>query len=382
MLAKIYKHSGSGTMRKPFCVVPFVEAFSGYESAWRNCCAADPQITSLPDQTFEQWQQDHRLQSFRQRLQDQTWQPECHKCQRQEQESGHSFRTAVNDAVDITDTFGVWPSRWNLKFGNICNLACWTCNEQASSVIAQHLRRLDLLPLGFQDPEQEFQQQWPELQQAVLKSYDYHAVVTITLVGGEPMYNRTVAKFLQHLLDLGLAARTRLEFHTNATHVNPALFAHRAWNHVCAFLSLDAVGARAEWLRYGSSWSDIEHNIGFFHAVADYVEVHCTLSVLNIGDLVQLQQFCDLKQLPLQIGLLTEPDFMNLLYWPGDPALLADAEGLATLGHQYYYEQIGSQPDATAPARLEQYFAKFGPVRGNLADRDPKLFHAIKVSKH
>lgn len=369
-------------MRRPFCVVPYVEAFSGYGSRFRNCCAADPQIDSEPDQTFEQWLEDPRLREFRRRLANDIWLPECHRCQRQEQATGASFRTSVNSATAITANFGSWPSRWNLKFGNICNLSCWTCNEQASSVIANDLRRLDLLPDDWQDPEQEFQQHWPDLEAAVLKSYDYHDMVTVTLVGGEPMYNRTVVKFLQRLLDLGLAGRTRLEFHTNATHINLSLFADRAWQYVCVFLSLDAVGPRAEWIRHGCRWSDVERNLVWFKTVANYVEVHCTLSVLNIGDLAELKQFCDSHSLPLKINLLSDPAFMDVTHWPGDAALLANRDQLDQQGLAFYYDQIGLDPVVSAPHQLEQYFARFEPIRGSLAEKDPALCHAIKVSKH
>jgi len=370
-------------MRKPFCLVPFVEAFSGYGSAFRNCCATDPQIQSQPGQDFEQWWQSSELDDFRQKLWSNNWLPECHRCQFQEQESGHSFRTAVNVAsANIKKNLGAWPNRWNLKFGNICNLACWTCDEQASSVIAQHKRVIGILPENFVDPEHEFQRQWLDLESSVLQSYDYHDVVTITLVGGEPLYNKTAAKFLQKLLDQGLAPRTRLEFHTNGTTFNTKLFADRAWNYVCVFLSLDAVGHKAEWLRYGCSWTDIEHNIDFFRLVADYLEVHCTLSVLNIGDLSALDEFCQQQNLPLKINTVTDPDFMSLACWPGDPALLCDADQLRTQGFSAYWNLIGTQPKHSAANELDAYIAQFNGLRRDLGDFDPVLQHAIKVSKH
>ncbi len=367
-------------MRKPFCVIPSVEAFSGYGSAFRNCCAADPQIDSEPGQSFESWWQDPRLQDFRARMHEQVWLPECHRCQLQEQQSGHSFRTAVNDQV--TEVSDVWPSRWNLKFGNTCNLACWTCNEHASSVIAQHKRVIGILPTGFVDPEHHFQREWPELEAAVLKSYQHHDLVTITLVGGEPMYNKTVTRFLQGLLDQGLAPRTRLEFHTNGTHVNVRLFADRAWHYVCVFLSIDAVGHKAEWLRYGSRWADVEHNIEFFRTVANYVEVHCTLSVLNVNDLAALDEFCQQQQLPLKIHTVTDPAFMDLTRWPGDPATLADFARLNDRGLLGYYQLIGIDPDPKAAQELDKYIQQFDGLRQNLGDFDPVLQRAIKVSKH
>jgi len=369
-------------MRKPFCVVPFVEAFSGYGSAFRNCCAADPQIESVPGQTFEQWNQDPRLEEFRERMWNSTWLPECHRCQHEEAESGHSFRTATNSAAaDINENFGVWPSRWNLKFGNVCNLACWSCDEQASSVITQHKRMLGLLPSNFVDPEQDFQQQWPDLQKHVLRSYDYHKVVTITLVGGEPLYNKTVAKFLQQLIELGLAARTRLEFHTNATHVNARLFAPKTWNYVCVFLSLDAVGPKAEWLRYGCRWADIESNIDFFKTQANYVEVHCTLSILNVNDLSGLNAFCKSHDLPLKINLLTSPSYMSILKWPGDPQSIINNDNQDNQ-FDYYYNLIGNNPDDNAVIQLRDYINQYNSIRHNLAKYDPELAQIIGVSTH
>ena len=370
-------------MRKPFCVVPFVEAFSGYGSAFRNCCATDPQITSKPGQTFAQWWQDPDLEDFRQHMWKAEWLPECHRCQRQEIESGHSFRTAVNTATaDIKRNFGPWPNRWNLKFGNTCNLACWTCNEHASSVIAQHKRKSNLLPIDWQDPEQVFQQQWPDLRDSVLKSYEFHDVITLTLVGGEPLYNRTVKEFLQTLLDLGLAPRTQLEFHTNATVFDTELFADRAWHYVCVFLSLDAVGNKAEWLRYGCRWPLIVENIAKFQTTADYVETHCTLSVLNIGDLPELHEFCQAHNLPLKISMLTDPKFMNITQWSGDPDLLVDQQRLEELGYGSYYQAIGSNPNPESAHQLNAYIQQFNSIRRNLAEFDPELCHAIKVSTH
>lgn len=357
--------------------MPFAEGFSGVDSAFRNCCATDPQIASLPGQTFAEWNKDARLVDFRQRMYDNKWLPECHRCQIQEQESGNSFRTAVNSAVVLDENFGIWPSRWNLKFGNICNLACWTCNEYSSSVIAQHKKIISILPDNFVDPEQEFQTLWNDLEKDVLKSYDYHNIVTLTLLGGEPMYNKTVTNFLTRLVDLGLSQRTRLEFHTNATKINSKLLANGIWNYVCVFLSLDAVGQKAEWLRYGSRWTDIESNIDFFKSQANYIEVHCTLSILNIMDLGQLDTFCKSRDLPLKIMLLSSPDYMSIMRWPGDKQLIINNPDNQ---FDYYYNLIGIQPDNTSIIQLRDYINQYNTIRHNLADYDPNLARAIGLN--
>jgi organic radical activating enzyme len=363
---------------KPFCTVPFAEGFSASGSAFRNCCATSPQITSVPGQTFTQWQQNPKLIQFKKNMYNNQWPDECHMCRHQEEQSGHSFRTAVNAAVDLDKNFGIWPSRWNLIFGNVCNLACWTCDEYSSSVIAQHKRTINILPNNFVDPGETFESHWATLEQDVLKSYDYHDLVTLTLLGGEPLYNKTVSDFLNRLKATGLAPRTRLEFHTNATKINKKLFSDNAWNYVCVFLSLDAIGKKAEWLRYGCRWNDIVSNIDFFKSASNYTEVHCTLSILNINDLPELDKFCKSVDLPLRIALLATPEFMSISKWSGNRDLITDPGYLEQHGFGYYYDQIGTQPDPTSVSNLKKYINQFDPIRKSLTYSDDRLATAIQ----
>jgi organic radical activating enzyme len=362
---------------KPFCTVPFVEAFLGYRTAFRNCCATDPAIHSLPGQTFVQWQQDPRLVQFRENMYLDQWPAECEKCRIQEQQSGHSFRTSVNSQITMDENFDMWPSRWNLIFGNTCNLGCWICDEHSSSVIAQHKKTINILPADFVDPNDEFESQWKTLEQSVLASYDYHDTVTLTLLGGEPLYNKTLDSFLCRLQDLGLASRTRLEFHTNGTKINKKLFSADIWNYICIFLSLDAVGKKAEWLRYGCRWADIENNIEFFKSVGDYVEVHCTLGILNINDLPELKSFCESQQLPLKVLTLSSPEFMSLTRWCGDPRQITDRDSLEQAGFEYYYDLIGVDHDPDSMHNLANYIKQFDSIRKPLKDYDIRLYQAI-----
>lgn len=365
---------------KPFCTVPFVESFSGSKTAFRNCCTVDPEIQSLPNQTFTEWQNDPRLVQFKENMYTDQWPTECYRCRVQEEQSGSSFRTSVNSAVKIDKNFGVWPSRWNLIFGNVCNLGCWTCDEYSSSVIAQHKKTINILPADFTDPDSTFKTHWKSLEQDVLKSYDYHKIITLTLLGGEPLYNKTVSDFLNRLKELGLAPRTRLEFHTNGTKINKTLFSKKTWNYICVFLSLDAVGKKAEWLRYGCSWTDIVSNIEFFKSVSNYAEIHCTLSILNINDLPELKKFAQSVELPLVVELLSDPDFMSILKWSGNKIQITDPGYLADHGFGYYYDLIGSAPDPDSACSLEKYIRQFDTIRKPLADYDNRLYNAIKNS--
>ena len=186
--------------------------------------------------------------------------------------------------------------------------------------------------------------------------------------------------FLDELIELGYAARTKLEFHTNGTKYTAKvdrLLTKGNWKYVCAFLSLDAVGAKAEWLRYGSKWDDIVDNVAKFKKSADYVEVQCILSVLNIADLPALDEFCSQHNIPLKLMTLAEPRYMSLTSWPGDPAAVAERVQLTASGFDQYYDIIGTEPDPDAVKKLREYIQQFDAIRTPLRDADAGLADAI-----
>jgi hypothetical protein len=96
----------------PLCTVPFATGFTTAKSTFRDCCVSDPQINSDTGVTFEQWQQDPRLVSFKESLYADQLPDACHRCATRESIEGSSFRLAVNE--QIGDSNLSWPSRWNI----------------------------------------------------------------------------------------------------------------------------------------------------------------------------------------------------------------------------------------------------------------------------
>ena len=198
----------------PFCKVPFLIGFTASNDLYRDCCSKKPYLTSTPGQNFDQWWHSKDLSDFKKSLQNSNdWPDECWSCKIEEDHSGHSFRLAVNK---WTETDYRYPCAWNVSFGNTCNLGCWSCNEESSSVIFQHKKQAGIID-GENTYNSRFLDKWPELETNILKSYEYHENVTLTILGGEPLYSPTVKEFLNKLIDNNLAHRTKLELHTNGT---------------------------------------------------------------------------------------------------------------------------------------------------------------------
>jgi|TARA_R110001592_G_scaffold34963_2_gene119482 organic radical activating enzyme len=364
------------------CAVPFIEGFTSDTGTFRNCCATYPHIESKPGQKFKEWWHSKELNDFRDSLKKDKLPKACQRCEIAEKVQGSSFRTAINKTVDLDKIDSKWPSRWNIIFGNICNLACWSCNETSSSTIQMHKKKLGLLPYKFKDPELVFEKNWKTLKKDILESYNYHDTVSLTILGGEPLYNKKVLAFLGELIRSKLAHRTRLEFHTNATQAGEKireLLNTQTWKYICIFLSIDAVGKKAEWLRYGSKWDKLEQNIPHLAKLSNYIEIHCTLGVLNICDLPGLHEYCKKNSIKLKIHLLSNPWYMSLENWDGDPDQLVNEDVLTKHGFKEYYQLIGKTHRAGSSQALKKYIESFNTIRKPLKEFDPVLAEVLKV---
>lgn len=364
--------------KTPFCKVPFLIGFTTRENRYRDCCSKNPRTLSDNGQEFQQWWNSDKLNKFRQRLLDSNDFPrECWSCEVAEKNKGNgssSFRTAVNkwDNTDFSH-----PAGWNIIFGNTCNLACWMCNENSSSVIFQHKKRAGLLS-GKDDTNADFIKFWPGLRKNILKSYEHHETVNLTMLGGEPLYNKIVIDFLEELIDMKLAHRTKLEFHTNGTVYPDKVLPSgepSPWQQVCVFISLDAVGPYAEWLRYGCNWKQVDKIVDALIERADYTEMHCTLTVLNINQLADLESYAKSKKCKLSITPTDHPEYMAIQNWD-----LSVDDLLVNPRHDKYtmfYDLIGTTPEKGASDRLVNYIRKFDGVRRPLREFDENFAQKI-----
>lgn len=351
---------------QPFCKIPFSVAYttqSKVDSFYRDCCVKNPKIFSK-DQSFSNWWQSGELNNFRNRLLiNSSWPASCENCKINEENGNQSLRLSAEKEFAYVP--GAWPQSWHIQFGNLCNLGCWTCGEEASTVIRQHKIKAGI-PLSRDDDIQaEFQRNWPELKENIIMSYNYHSVVKITFVGGEPFYNPTVIEFLKDLVKLGLAKRTKIELTTNGTVSAENLPLEKGtWKYVSILVSVDAIGKYAEWLRYGCVWNKVSQNIQNLQNHADYTELQTVVSVLNINCLGDLYQYANTMGLPLYVSLVESPDFMSLRHWDlSKEELLIDPDYTQ---FSTYYDLIGSSPKIGSSERLKNYINSFAGVRAPL----------------
>lgn len=153
----------------------------------------------------------------------------------------------------------------DLKLGNICNLKCRICGSFSSSKwaaeeIAMYKNNKvarDNLDRG-QWPRQS-QEFWVDLAN-IMKDVRY-----IEFTGGEPFLIDEHFDLLQTAVDLGLSDQIEIHYNTNTTTVpQRGLDLWPKFKMVEIALSIDDVGERFEYQRYGTSWTGTADNLAKF----------------------------------------------------------------------------------------------------------------------
>ena len=171
---------------------------------------------------------------------------------------------------------------WDVRFNNLCNLRCRSCGPQFSSSwyqdqikIAPDYKEKALFYAGKYETDL-----WEQL----VEHIDH--VEQIYFAGGEPLMADEHYRILEEL-ERRKKFNVRLIYNTNFTISrlgSRSIFDYwKKFNRVAVGASLDAMGSRAEYIRKGTDWADIENNRRQMMKICPQVDfyVSATLSVLN-----------------------------------------------------------------------------------------------------
>lgn len=260
----------------------------------------------------------------------------CQRCVANEYNRIPSYRNFFNSKdnkqaglqfVDIRNT-------------NVCNLKCRYCGPHFSSQWAEELGR------------------YPAIERQDLTDYQ-DTLITDSLqwmyfTGGEPMINPDHWAILTELVASNRAQDIALMYNTNLTTLKykdiDIVDLWRQFRRVDIKCSIDAVGPVMEAVRSGASWARTEQNLAQLQAAAVNTHIAVSfepvLSILNVWTIAELYQYAASHSIPVNLNILTGPDYLALDVVPDSLQSLA-------------LEQIDL---------LEQY-----PVDANLLDRARQL---------
>ena len=230
----------------------------------------------------------------------------CLRCYSEEAKGMHSKRLeeiknypnyTVEFAQDAVDSEGyikdVQFDFVELRLGNVCNVACRTCNPASSSKWRNDYDKLqDSLTFkltsyntmeGFRWPERE--EFWEDL----LQHCDN--VKTFYINGGEPTLIKQHFKFLERLVEMG-KTDIKLWYNINMTNMNEDIIdLWRKFDYVKVSCSIDDLEDRNEYIRYPTKWADVMRNFLRLKEEDFELDVTQTVSWMNYSTLGNFYNF-------------------------------------------------------------------------------------------
>ncbi len=321
------------------CALPFRALDIDTQGHARPCCLfADPLLDdagrpfSVREHGLAEIWQSASLAKVRQDLLDGTQIPACARCWQAEAVGAQSRREVYFHrrpellAVDLSKT--VRLEDLSLCPGNLCNLRCRTCSPASSSSVALEWRDLPdtaaQLPIVQRMRQQVLQtQNWlldNDVMRPSLQALSGQ-LQRVEFVGGEPSVIDAHFDLLRDWVAMGRAKEIELDYTLNGTRIPEAARAlWPAFRRVNVRVSLDAVGARFEYLRHPAKWSVVAQNVLQFREIGKnvHVVVNATLSAYNVLYLHELIAWAQAQALILGLSPVFVPPYF-------DPAILPDA---------------------------------------------------------
>lgn len=311
------------TKSKYFCMLPWIHMHGWANGDAHPCCVGDYNVPigNLRENTFEEVWNGEGMRRMRLNMLQEKPSPQCVNCYEKEkngfmslrQESNRNF-AYVADYVDDTQSDGsVEPNiiYWDMRFSNLCNFSCVMCGPEFSSNWVKNLNNLH----GKNDSKIMYARGNKELNWEMVEPY-IDNLHKIYFAGGEPLMMEEHWKLIDELLKRG-KNDIELWYNTNFSETKyKGRSAFELWKEfetVSIGASLDAMGARAEYIRYGTKWDRIVRNREEMLEICPEVDffISCTLQVFNSYHIV------DFHNDWVNRGLIKTYDFnVNILQGP------------------------------------------------------------------
>lgn len=305
---------------KVFCMFPWVHLNVTPKGDIYPCCSnnyTDPfgntKVITLKDAI-----NGDKMKQLRQNMLNGTPSKICELCYKQEETSPHSFRKYsiehfskyFDELVPATNPDGSLDDfkmrYFDIRFSNICNFKCRTCGAEFSSQWAiENKINNPNHPILFHADDNK-----GKLLEEVLTHIDH--IDLAYFAGGEPLITEEHYIILEELIRRG-RTDVVLRYNTNASNIKfkqyDLLDMWKRFKKIEVSCSIDHYGERAEVLRHGTRWGEVEENLLMFRNL-DYVEfqMNTVFSIFNYLTITEFYSYMEEK------GLVRKGDWYHTLY--------------------------------------------------------------------
>ena len=323
---------------KTICMLPWISLETSPIGTARPCCMAHEEITDsqgqkydLNQHTLQEIYSSDYMQNLRRQFRGGERPTTCDRCWEEESAGRTSKRmhtqVRLKELYPQVDFDNDQPNQlWfiDLKLGNICNLKCRICGSWSSSKWAEE--ELAYMPPDFKRKEHIAykwlrQGAWPrqstvfwENLRKLLPNIKY-----FEFTGGEPWMIQEHFDLLQYAVEQGYSKNIDIHYNTNATQwPTPHFNLWKEFGRVDIAFSIDNVGDRFEYERYGANWQEANLIIDEVHMKRNYVtnittQLCFTINIQNVYYLDELLAWADTKGFgDIYFNMMHSPDRMSI----------------------------------------------------------------------
>jgi radical SAM protein with 4Fe4S-binding SPASM domain len=314
------------TESRTFCIYPWIHLHTYPTGETYPCCHSEMRypVGNCKKNTLQEIWQDAPMAQLRKDMLSETPNPACSRCYEQEASGFFSGRRSANKHhghhIKKIHSNPFEMTYWDIRFSNLCNLRCRSCGHIFSSQWYQDQAKL--AGPGWSDHNSVLNyagRTETDLWEQLLPHMDY--VEQIYFAGGEPLLMEEHYRILEELERRG-RFDVRLIYNTNFTEVKlkgRMVFDYwKKFQHVAVGASLDAQGSRAEYIRKGTRWSEIEQNRRQMLEICPEVDFYIspTLSIMNAWHITEFHRnWVDLgliRPQDLNINILQDPAYYRI----------------------------------------------------------------------
>tara|TARA_R110000868_G_scaffold102091_1_gene281119 strand:- start:56057 stop:57208 length:1152 start_codon:yes stop_codon:yes gene_type:complete len=278
-------------MNNAFCILAWVGLHTTPDGNVYPCCAADMSKPwgNINSNNLTDIYNNDKFKGIRTQMLEGNKVEECNLCYNNEKFYGHSQRLDSNEGYNkdialVKQNIDPKIQYLDVRFSNICNMKCRMCNSGYSSLWGQEEKSRGNHVPSYLHVKKEYLDNILEL----LPNVDH-----IYFAGGEPLIMDEHYIILEEIQRLGLANKIHIRYSTNLSVVQykkkDLLDLWKGFRNIDLAASIDHYGERAEYIRHGTNWNDIEENIKKLQTV-DNVELSIS-STVNVFNYVTYIEF-------------------------------------------------------------------------------------------
>jgi MoaA/NifB/PqqE/SkfB family radical SAM enzyme len=322
-------------MNKSFCALPWLHIHPYPSGKVYPCCVSDLKLPvgNLKNNNLNEIIHSPEMNNIRAKMLKGEMVNECFKSCISTENTKHYttkrkninnfYKEIIPNLIESTNEDGSFKDKKNFKmrhlnirFSNLCNFKCRTCSSDLSSLILQE-----------EDSNKKFIH-IENISDSVMNDvYNYLPDVDlIHFAGGETLLIDEHWEIMDKLIEIGntditIVCTTNL---SKITYKNKSIIDYiKQFKNFQLYVSIDAIGERAEIYRDGTVWSTIENNLRTLVESGIKFNISCTVGATNIYHIPDMLEYLYSNDLVCRgetvlTSMLTQPDYLNCKLLPSE----------------------------------------------------------------